>query len=101
MLKQDLYESCIRELSLPEGQARNYEVIFNYLSTLTDFINLFKNQSENYLQIVEKISHILHIRKIKKKEIIIREGEKGSEFYVILKGKVVILVLKQKELFMR
>ena len=49
---------------------------------------------------LENTVKIFHYMKKEKNEIIVKEGEKGDEFFLILKGKVAILVLEPKYYYM-
>ena len=89
-------QKCINELKkLPHN--RDIQIIIDYVLTLNYFMDLIKGEIQrnpDHLKSTCKIMKYLHKEK---DEIIIKEGERGDEFYVILKGKVSILLIKNHE----
>jgi len=95
-----LYNSCIEELEIPPNKARKINVISGYLSSLKNFMLLLKNQKESTQDILDKLSLIMKLKKVKKNELILNEGEKGKEFYLLLRGKISVLTPKINEYYM-
>ena len=92
-------QKCITELKkLPHN--RDVQIIIDYVSTLNYFMDLIKGEllrDPEHLKLTCKIMKYIHKEK---DEIIIKEGEKGDEFFLILKGKVSILLIKSYEYLM-
>ena len=95
-----LYNSCIEELEILPSNKRNLDIISGYLSSLKNFMLIIKSKKENVKSILDKISSVMRLRKAKKYEIIVNEGEKGKEFFILLKGKVCILTPRINEYYM-
>ena len=95
-----LYEPCIEQLELPQNKPRKLDVISKYLKSLKNFMLLLNDSKENIQGILDKISLALKLKKVKKNEIIVNEGEKGKEFYILLKGKICVLTPKINEYYM-
>lgn len=95
-----LYNDCIEELRIPPNKPRKINIISGYLSSLKNFMLLLKSEKENIKDILDKLSLVMRLRKTKKNEIIVNEGEKGREFFILLKGKVCVLTPKINEYYM-
>ena len=95
-----LYNSCIEELEIPPGKSRKIKVISGYLSSLKNFMLILKNPKESTQEILDKLSSVMKLKKVKKHEIILKEGEKGTEFFVLLRGKISVLTPKINDYYM-
>ena len=95
-----LYKSCIQELEIPPNKPRKLDNISGYLKSLKNFMLLFRNQKDVNKEILDKLSTVMKLRKIKRNEVIVNEGEKGKEFFILLKGKVCVLTPKVNEYYM-
>jgi CRP-like cAMP-binding protein len=74
------------------------KIIADYLLTLKEFSQLIKDShSENYKDLIRKISNVLKYEKLNKDELLFRQGDRGDKFYIILKGSVSILIPKLVE----
>lgn len=87
-----LYD-CISELNKPISE-RKTEKIIKYIKSLSPFMTLIKEELKKNSEYLENIIKIFHYIKKLKHKIIVKEGEKGNEFFIILRGKVAILVLQ-------
>ena len=95
-----LYNSCIEELEIPHGKSRKIKVISGYLGSLKNFMLILKNPKESTQEILDKLSSVMKLKKVKKHELILKEGERGKEFYVLLRGKISVLTPKINEYYM-
>ena len=95
-----LYNSCIEELEIPPNKARKIKVISGYLSSLKNFMLILKDPKESIQEILDKLSLVMKLKKVKKHEIILKEGEKGTEFFVLLRGKISVLTPKINDYYM-
>ena len=95
-----LYNSCIEELEIPHGKSRKIKVISGYLGSLKNFMLILKNPKESTQEILDKLSSVMKLKKVKKHELILKEGEKGKEFFVLLRGKICVLTPKINEYYM-
>jgi CRP-like cAMP-binding protein len=71
-------------------------IINPYLLSLPSFVQVLRTEttSKNFEDIVTKISLVMSHRKILKNRLIMRLGDKGNEFFIILNGKVGFMVVK-------
>ena len=95
-----LYNSCIEELEIPPNKARKIKVISGYLSSLKNFMLILKDPKESIQEILDKLSLVMKLKKVKKHEIILKEGEKGKEFFILLRGKISVLTPKINDYYM-
>ena len=95
-----LYNSCIEELEIPPNKARKIKVISGYLNSLKNFMLILKNPKESVQEILDKLSQVMKLKKVKKNEVILNEGERGKEFYLLLRGKISVLTPKINEYYM-
>ncbi|KAJ7354730.1 hypothetical protein OS493_030506 [Desmophyllum pertusum] len=75
-------------------EQRNEEDILRILPWIRHKSSLFKNLEDDILVYV--IKHVEFI-KVKKDHVIVRQGERGNCFYVILKGSVSVYARKDDE----
>ena len=98
-MKEKYLENCILELK-KLSKDRDENIITNYIKTLEPFMDLIKEKDDNSENIINKISKIMIYQKNITNDIIIQYGEKGNNFYVILKGTIGIFVPKYTEYYM-
>ena len=91
-MKNDL-DNCIKELQKPTNE-KNLSLILKYLETLHVFITILQEDCINNPEHLSNTAKIMRYKKKDKNEIIVEEGEKGDEFYLILKGEISVLVSK-------
>ncbi len=85
-MKNDL-DNCIKELQKPKNE-KNISLILKYLETLHVFITILQEDCINNPEHLPNTAKIMRYKKKDKNEIIVEEGEKGDEFYLILKGEI-------------
>jgi len=73
-------------------------LIVNYLKTLDNFIKILKNSELNLETLLLKISVDIKCEKISNNSLVVRYGEKGTKFFILLKGIVGILLIKENKL---
>ena len=95
----DYLYDCINELNKPLN-IRNSNIIIKYIKSLSPFMSLMNHEIKKNPSHLENTVKIFHYIKKEKNEIIEKEEEKGDEFFLILKGKVAILVLEPKYYYM-
>ena len=98
-MKEKKLEQCIEELKKP-SQNRDQGIIIDYIKTLETFMNLIHEQVEDNVEVIKKISKIITYKKNNTNDLIIQYGDKGDDFYIILKGAIGILVPKYFEYYM-
>ena len=98
-MKEEKLRNCLFEIK-KEAKIRQIDKIIDYISSLESFINLLHEQGENFNEILTKSAMIMkHISKLKD-EFVVKFGEKGEDFYIILNGIVGVFVPMIKEYYM-
>ena len=93
----DHYENCINGLSIPPKKRGSFEIgkMIPYLETLSSFVQLIRSDKDkNYNYFISQISRNMTYEKVKKNQFVVKYGEKGTTFYIILTGKVAIVIVK-------
>ena len=85
-------------LNKTQRNENELKIIFSYLKTLKRFITLIKVNQENLKPLLRNISIHLKCEKYPMGKLLFRFGEKGEKFYIILKGSVNILLLKENKI---
>ena len=97
---EEKYNSCIKSLESKNELNRTSEDIQNiqvYLNTLFYFRRLKLFDPINVDNTVLKISQVIKYVSIPKNNYVLKLGEKGNAFYLILKGKVSIMIAEYKK----
>jgi hypothetical protein len=97
---EEKYNKCIKSLEAKKEIERTEEDINNiqtYLNTLLYFRRLKLFDPVNVDNTVIKISKCIKYVSIPKNNYVLKLGEKGNAFYLILKGKVSIMVVEYKK----
>ncbi len=79
---------------------RNENEIFilkNYLMGFEKLINVIKN-NENFNEIINNLSVYLKCEKMNKNTLLMKYGDKGNKCYILLEGKVSILLPKENKI---
>lgn len=82
---------------LKKQMKQQFEMLFvkSYLQTFPSFINILnKTVSDSFDEILSRVSFYIQLESLEKDNILFRNGDKGDKFYIILNGKVAILVPK-------
>ena len=72
-------------------------LINSYLFRMENFINLLKTYNSSIEQLIGLISSCIKPFKSEANKMIIHIGEKGNQFFIILKGSVSVLVPKERK----
>ena len=97
------YNECIKSLESKKEIERTNEDIENiqiYLNTLLYFRRLKLFDPVNVDNTVINISKVIKYVSIPKNNYVLKLGEKGNAFYLILKGKVSIMVAEYKKVYL-
>ena len=100
---EEKYNKCIKSLEAKKEIERTEEDINNiqtYLNTLLYFRRLKLFDPVNVDNTVIKISKCIKYVSIPKNNYVLKLGEKGNAFYLILKGKVSIMVVEYKKVYL-
>jgi len=76
---------------MPRSVVEN-RIIIDYLKTLSEFIKLLEQNSSSLEELLFEISHSLTYERLQASNIVFQYGDKAKKFYIILKGKVAILL---------
>jgi CRP-like cAMP-binding protein len=100
---EDLFHSCIEIINKPASTRSSSEtnIVMQYLLFLSEFIKILKNANDKYFnELLKSVSLCLTHKFLPKNHILFKYGEKGNKFYIILKGKVAILVPRCEKVLM-
>ena len=100
---EEKYSSCIKSLESKNEIDRTPEDIQNiqtYLNTLFYFRRLSLYDPVNVDNTILKISNVIKYISIPKNNYVLKLGEKGNAFYLILKGKVSIMIAEYKKVYL-
>jgi CRP-like cAMP-binding protein len=68
------------------------EIILKYLSTLSGLVELCKQNSDNYQQLLSNIASVIKYENVPRDRLLFKVGDEGDRFFVIFRGKVSVLV---------
>lgn len=74
--------------------------IEKYVNSLKEFRSFIDMKSDNTSDLLTKIATKLKYEKVEKDKVICKFGEKGSKFYLILKGKIGVIIPKLEKIKM-
>jgi CRP-like cAMP-binding protein len=97
------YNSCIKSLEKnmeTERTSEDMQNIQTYLNTLFYFRRLKLFDPINVDNTISKISKVIKYVSIPKNNYVLKLGEKGNAFYLILKGKVSIMIAEYKKIYL-
>ena len=94
-MQKSALDLCLEEIVKPPEE-RNIEIMSKYIETLSNYTSLFKvelSKNPNYISYTCKI---MKYYETESNELILQQGDRGDIFFLILKGKVSIIILKNK-----
>ena len=100
---EEKYRACVKSLESKTESERTSDDIHNiqtYLNTLLYFRRLKLFDPINVDNTVINISKVIRYVSIPKNNYVLKLGEKGNAFYLILKGKVSIMVAEYKKVYL-
>ena len=87
-----VFLSCIKKTI---RSPKEDNIIFFYLSKLTEFVQLMKASSnDNFKELISIISSKITHSFLPSNKLLFRYGDKGDKYYIVLKGKLNIIVPK-------
>ena len=89
--------TCIKKLV---RNSKENQIISFFLKKMNEFINLIRNSHENVSELLGIISSCLGYQFVPCNKVLFKVGDKGDKFFIILKGKVNILILKEITIMM-
>ena len=97
----NLNETIIEILSKEERKEEEINIIKTYLKSLKKFMELLSKYNEEDIDFfLTKIANELKIEKQKKNNFLMKIGDTGNKFYIILYGKVLVLIPKHFQVLM-
>ena len=97
MNRNQLLEIVLWCLVKPQKNPIDYELIYDYLFFMKEFISLLKKQAKtNIKELINMVALYLEYQNFPENKIICRFGDKGNKAYIILKGSVDILIKTKK-----
>ena len=99
LLSHNIYKNCLDSLKIPPEQRTENDIerMFPYINTLTSFINNLRQANlQSYNDTLREILQNMTLCSIPKDRFVVKYGEKGNVFYIILNGGVSIIIVKNK-----
>ena len=103
LLTHNIYKNCLDSLKIPpeERNREHLEDMLPYINTLTSFTNSLKQANlKDYNATLREICQNMTLEKIPKDRFVVKYGEKGNVFYIILNGSVSIIIVKNRKGFL-
>ena len=97
----ELYQKCKENLLIPPKNRTlsNVKQIIPYINTLKSFIYTFKSENESkFPEMLNQLCQNMIYQNIVKDRFVVKFGERGNVFYVILKGKIAIVIVKYQKI---
>ena len=97
----ELYKKCRDNLLVPPKTRTNSQLkqIIPYINTLKSFIYTFKSENESkFSEMLNELCQNMIYQHINKDRFVVKFGERGNVFYVILKGKIAIVIVKYQKI---
>ena len=92
-------ELCIHCLTKQTRNFSDIQLINGYLFFMNEFINLIKKQDESHLNdYLQIISMYMGYERYEKNQIICKYGDKGRKAYIVLQGKMDILIKQNRKM---
>lgn len=95
---EEYFELCKKSLSTPSSKKTEQDIslICGFFLYLKDFLSMLSRDSSNKkYEVMRNVAGNLEYEKWQSNRMIMRNGEKGKKFYIILQGKVDILIPKK------
>ena len=100
LLTHNIYKDCLDSLKIPpeERNRDHIEDMLPYINTLTSFTNSLKQANlKDYNVTLREICQNMTLETIQKDRFVVKYGEKGNVFYIILNGSVSIIIVKNRK----
>ena len=97
----ELYKKCKDNLLIPPKTrtASQLKQIIPYINTLKSFIFTFKSENESkFSEMLNELCQNMIYEHINKDRFVVKFGERGNVFYVILRGKIAIVIVKYQKI---
>jgi CRP-like cAMP-binding protein len=91
--EDELLDLMKKDLRTPEDNRK----VMAYLKNMNELLEILKRQNENCRELLNNISHALRYVSLTEYKPSFRYGEKGDAFYIILKGRINVIIPNQKE----
>ena len=84
-------------LSKPKRNDNDNDLIYCYLFFMKEFVNILKKQNNiHFTELIKDVSLYLEYINHKQNSVICKYGDKGKKAYILLNGKVDILIKNRK-----
>jgi CRP-like cAMP-binding protein len=101
--EHDPFNAAIEIIKKPINQrhAKETEKVVSYLMTLNEFIQILRSENDKFFnEILKNVAANILYQKHLKNQVVFKYGERGSKYFIILQGKVSILIPKYVRLMM-
>ena len=99
LLTHNIYKNFLDSLIIPpeKRSEEDIERMLPYINTLTSFINSLRQANlKSYNDTLREICQNMTLCSIPKDRFVVKYGEKGNVFYIILNGSISIIIVKNK-----
>ena len=98
ILDENLFEITAFILSKTQRNENELKILESYLHSLKKFVSLLDVEKDELNLLLRKISIYIKGEKFQSGKMVFRFGDKGTKFYLILKGSVSVMILKEKKI---
>ena len=99
ILDDNLFEITAFILSKTQRNENELKILQSYLYSLKKFVSLLGvNKEEELNPLLRNISIHLKGEKFQSGKMVFRYGDKGTKFYLILKGSISVMILKENKI---
>ena len=98
ILDENLFEITAFILNKTHRNENELKILESYLHSLKKFVSLLDVEKDELNLLLRKISIYIKGEKFQSGKMVFRFGDKGTKFYLILKGSVSVMILKEKKL---
>lgn len=100
LAEENLLKAVLFILNKPHRSINENQIIFTFLLSLSALRQIMEGSmsENNYEELLKNISFVMKYEGILTGKIFLRYGDKGEKFYILLKGKVAILIPKDEKM---
>ena len=99
ILDENLFEITAFILNKTQRNENELKILESYLHSLKKFVSLLGvNKEEELNPLLRNISIHLKGEKFQSGKMVFRFGDKGTKFYLILKGSISVMILKENKI---
>ena len=98
ILDDNIFEITAFILNKTHRNENELKILQSYLYSLKKFVSLLGVEKEELNPLLRNISIHLKGEKFKSGKMVFRFGDKGTKFYLILKGSISVMIIKENKI---